>query len=83
MKYFRVYKDGSKSPTIVIEEKEAKELIEYNKVMRFGCAQFADGKCVYRGYLTVGEVVKIDTTYVDNKESRWSGRASIRFGGEK
>ena len=60
-KYFRVYKDGSKSQTIEFEDdedgrEELEETIEYNRVMRFGCAQFVDGKCVYNGYLTDEEV---------------------------
>lgn len=32
---------------LTTEEKE--ELVAYNRVMRFGCAQFVDGKCVYLG----------------------------------
>jgi hypothetical protein len=56
-KYFRVYKSGEKSPTRVFEsEKELRELIEYNTVMRFGCAQFLDGKCIYEGYLTPEDI---------------------------
>jgi len=56
MKYFRVYKSGTKSVTIELEQKECDELVKHNSVMRFGCAQFVDGQCIYKGYLDDQEV---------------------------
>ena len=47
--YFRVYPNGDRAKAIHLTTKEKDELVGYNKVVRFGCAQFVDGKCVYEG----------------------------------
>lgn len=57
MYYYRVYKNGDKSPTIVLDtQQEVDALVAYNRVMRFGCAQFVNGDCVYAGYLNEEEI---------------------------
>lgn len=50
--YFRVYPNGDRAKALQLSTKEKYELVEYNKVMRFGCAQFVDGKCVYEGHVS-------------------------------
>lgn len=46
-RYFRVYPNGDRSTPIFLTTGEKEELVAFNRVMRFGCAQFVDGKCVY------------------------------------
>ena len=71
MRYFRAYKNGTRSPVIEAEREALEGLIAFNKVMRFGCAQFLDGKCVYPGYLTPEEIAKVEQQEVDRQKSNW------------
>ena len=48
-RYFRVYPNGDRAKAIQLTTQGKDELVAYNKVLRFGCAQFVDGKCVYEG----------------------------------
>lgn len=47
--YFRVYPNGDRAKALQLTTEEKDELVAYNEVIRFGCAQFVDGKCVYEG----------------------------------
>jgi len=55
--YFRVYPNGDRAKALQLTTKEKDDLVAYNKVVRFGCAQFVDGKCVYQGFVTK-EIIK-------------------------
>lgn len=46
---FRMYPNSSISIPGTLDEEGLKLWKEYNRVMRFGCAQFVDGICVYDG----------------------------------
>lgn len=48
--YVRVYSNGDR---VVhhLEPNEVERQLSYDKVMRFGCALFVDGKCEATGYL--------------------------------
>jgi len=45
-----------RSSPLQLDEDEFKELFESNKVLRFGCAQFYKGVCVYPGYLSQDKI---------------------------
>lgn len=38
--YFRVYPNGDRAKALQLTTEEKDELVAYNEVMRFGCAQF-------------------------------------------
>ncbi len=56
--YYRVYASGLHSRTLEVDDDALARLIAFNTVMRFGCAQYVDGRCVYHGYLTVDEAAR-------------------------
>ena len=43
------------------------EGVAYNKVLRFGCAQFVDGKCVYEGHVSKEIIAAVEAA---EKEKR-------------
>lgn len=59
---FRVYGNLSRSVPLWCTPEELAEWREYNELWRFGCAQFVDGKCVYRGYLKDSEIADIEAS---------------------
>ncbi len=59
---YRVYPSGDRSPSIVMSTHEMLEWRTYNETLRFGCAQYVDGKCVYPGSLSVEEAKKHEIT---------------------
>ena len=65
--YFRVYPNGDRAKAIQLTTEEKDKLVEYNKVLRFGCAQFVDGKCVYEGHVSKEIIAAVEAA---EKEKR-------------
>lgn len=63
--YFRVYPNDDRSAVLHLTDEETKAVEAYNRRYRPGCAQYVNGKCVYRGYLSVEEARVIDPTMTD------------------
>lgn len=58
---WRRYPNGDRSPTLILAIiDEVDEWRRFNSVMRFGCAQFVDGRCVFRGYLSEEQVRELE-----------------------
>lgn len=59
----RVYNNGDEVIQAVAKD-DLSNHIEYNTIMRFGCALFIDGQCIHNGYLdkdrihTIEELIK-------------------------
>ncbi len=58
---FRAYPNGDRAKPIVLSTYEMLEWRKYNETFRFGCAQYVDGKCVYKGNLSDEEAKKHET----------------------
>ena len=61
--YFRVYPNGDRSTHLRLSESEKDELVEHNKIMRFGCAQFVDGRCVFEGRVSKEIIRSVEEEY--------------------
>ncbi len=69
--YVRVYNNGHRVVR-TLEPGEVERQLTYDKVMRFGCALFVDGKCEAVGYLGEErcEVLSKELAHQDTKDTK-------------
>lgn len=62
-KCHRVYNNGDIVPKWIVTQAEVDEWFAYNSESRFGCALFADGKCIFRGYLDDKRITALEEKF--------------------